>query len=103
MRGKKGVYRGKSEVIVYDKMPLFDWHVFSNIHNDEKADPSMRAYIAYYNGMWLLVNNGIEGMMSPSGRLVPKGSAVELKDMAMFRMSNKENGLLCETMIINGT
>lgn len=100
MRGKKGVYRGKSEVIVYDKMPLFDWHVFSNVHNDEKADPSMRAYIAYYNGMWLLVNNGIEGMMSPSGRLVPRGSAVELKDMTMFRMSNKENGLLCETTVI---
>ncbi len=53
--------------------------------------------------MWLLVNNGIEGMMSPSGRLVPKGSAVELRDMAMFRMSNKENGLLCETMIISDT
>lgn len=99
MRGKKGVYREKSEVIVYDKMPLFDWHVFSNVHNDEKADPSMRAYIAYYNGMWLLVNHGAEGMTSPSGRLVPKGSAVELKDMAVFRMSGKENGLLCEVSI----
>jgi len=103
MRGKKGVYRSKSEVIVYDKMPLFDWHVFSNVHNDEKADPSMRAYIAYYNGMWLLINNGIEGMMSPSGRLVPKGSAVELKDMAIFRMSNKENGLLCETTVVGNS
>ena len=101
MHGKKGVYRDKSEIAVFDRMPLFDWHIFSNIHNDEKADPQMRAYIAFHNGMWLLVNNGAEGMMSPSGRLVPKGSAVELKDRAVFRMSAKENGLLCEVMVCN--
>ena len=99
MRGKKGIYREKSDVVVYDRMPLFDWHVFSNVHNDEKADTDMRAYVTYYKGMWLLVNNGIEGMMSPSGRLVPKGSAVELKDRAVFRMTSKENGLLCEVDI----
>ncbi|MCH5204053.1 MAG: serine/threonine protein kinase [Oscillospiraceae bacterium] len=99
MPGKKGVYRDKSEIAVFDRMPIFDWHIFSNVHNDEKADPQMRAYIAYHNGMWLLVNNGAEGMMSPSGRLVPKGSAIELKDRAVFRMSAKENGLLCEVVI----
>ncbi len=99
IRGKKGIYRAKSDVVVYDGMPLFDWHIYSNIHNDEKADPEMRAYIAFYKGMWLLVNNGIEGMMSPSGRLVPKGSAVELKNSAVFRMTDKENGLLCEVNI----
>lgn len=99
MRGKKGIYREKSSVAVYDRMPLFDWHVYSNVHNDEKADAGMRAYIAFYKGKWLLVNNGIEGMLSPSGRLVPKGSAVELKDSAVFRMTGKENGLLCEVNI----
>lgn len=101
MRGKKGVYRDKSEIAVFDRMPIFDWHIFSNVHNDEKADPQMRAYIAFHNGMWLLVNNGAEGMTSPSGRLVPKGSAVELKDGAVFRMTGKENGLLCEVAVKN--
>lgn len=99
MRGKKGVYREKSEVIVYDRLPLFDWHIFSNVHNDEKANTDVKAYIAFFNGKWLLVNNGIEGMTSPSGRLVPKGSAVELLDRVLFRMSDKENGLLCEVDI----
>lgn len=99
MPGRKGVYRDKSEIAVFDGMPLFDWHIFANIHNDEKADPQMRAYIAYHNGMWLLVNNGAEGLTSPSGRLVPKGSAIELKDRAVFRMSAKENGLLCEVVV----
>lgn len=99
MRGRKGVFRDKSEVVVYDGMPLFDWHIFSNVHNDEKAGTEMRAYTARRNGMWLLVNYGIEGMTSPSGRLVPKGSAVALTDGAVFRMTNRENGLLCEVSV----
>ena len=45
------------------------------------------------------LRNGIEGMVSPSGRLVPKGSAVELKDGAVFRMTNRENGLLAEVSV----
>ena len=52
--------------------------------------------MAYRSGMWLLVNYGIEGMTSPSGRLVPKGSAVALSDGAVFRMTNRDDGLLCE-------
>ena len=99
MRGKKGVFRDKSQVVIYDRIPLYDWQVFSNVHNDEKADPTMRAYAAFYNGMWLLVNSSVEGMMSPSGRLVPSGSAIELKDRSVFRMTDKENGLLCEVAI----
>ncbi len=99
MRGKKGVFRENGEVIVYDNMPLFDWHIYSNVHNDEKASGEMRAYICQYKGMWLLVNNGVEGMTSPSGRLVPKGSAVELKDRTVFRMTNRENGLLAEVTV----
>lgn len=95
MRGKKGVYRNCGEVIAYDQMPLYDWHVFSNVHNDEKASTDMRAYICKHNGMWLLVNHGVEGMTSPTGRLVPKGQAIELKDGAVFRMTDRENGLLC--------
>ncbi len=99
MRGRKGVYRNNGDAFVYDGMPLFDWHVYSNVHNDEKASTDMRAYVCRHNGMWLLVNNGIEGMTSPSGRLVPKGSAVELRDGAVFRMSNHENGLLAEVSV----
>ncbi len=99
VRGKKGVYRDCGELIAYDQMPLFDWHIFSNVHNDEKAGTEMRAYICRHNGMWLLVNNGVEGMTSPTGRLVPRGQAIELKDGAVFRMTDRENGLLCEVTV----
>lgn len=47
----------------------------------------------------MLVNNGVEGMTSPSGRLVPKGQAVELRDGAVFRMTDRDDGLLCEVSV----
>ena len=99
MRGRNGVYRDNGEAIAYDGMPLYDWHVSSAVHNDEKAGTDMRAYICRHNGMWLLVNNGVEGMTSPSGRLVPKGQAVELRDGAVFRMTDRDDGLLCEVSV----
>lgn len=99
MRGKNGVFREMNEVFAYDNLALFDWHVYSNVRNDEKADPQMRAYICWHEGRWLLVNNSIKGLISPSGRLVPKGSAVELKDGAVLRMSDDENGMLAEITI----
>ena len=98
LRGRKGVYRDKGEIAIHDQMPLYDWHVYSNVHNDEKANTDISAYIAYHNGMRLLVNKNIDGMLSPSGRLVPKGSAVELKNGAAFKMTGGENGLLCEVL-----
>lgn len=99
LRGKKGVFRDKSQVVVFDRLPLFDWQIFSNVHNDEKADTTLRAYVAFYKDMWLLVNSSVEGMTSPSGRLVPAGSAIELKNGSVFKMTGKENGLLCEVVI----
>lgn len=99
MRGKTGVYRDCGEVIAYDGMPLYDWHVRSDIHNDEKAGNDMRAYVCRHNGMWLLVNHGIGGMTSPTGRLVPTGQAVTLENGAVFRMTDHENGMLCEVSV----
>lgn len=101
MRGRSGCYREMSEVIAYDNLALFDWHIYSNIRNDEKAGTNMRAYVCNHDGKWLLVNNSINGLYSPTGRLVPQGSAVELKDGAALRMSDRENGMLAEITVTN--
>ncbi len=101
MRGKKGCYRNKSEVFLYDRMPLFDWHIYSNVNNDEKACTDMQAYICRHEGRWLLVNNGTRGLISPDGRLVPKGSTVEIKDGAIFRMTSEDHGMIAEISISN--
>ena len=99
MRGKKGIYRDKSEVFLYDNMPLFDWHISDNVHNDEKASGEMCAYICRHNEKWLLVNNGAEGMRSPEGRLIPKGSAIELKNGALIKMGGGETALTAEITV----
>ena len=82
--------------MIYDNMPLFKWHVFSNCFPDEKADRTMLAYVCKYQGQWLLVNHGIQGMTSPGGNLVPVGQAILLKDGAVFRISNEDKGYLVE-------
>ncbi len=101
MRGKKGCYRNKSEIFLYDRLPLFDWHIYSNVNNDEKAYPDMRAYVCKHEGKWLLVNDSIKGLISNNGRLVPKGNAVEIKDGAIFRMSSDDHGMIAEISISN--
>lgn len=96
LRGKKGQWIDAGEVDVYNNMPLFKWHIFSNCFPDEKTDRNMLAYICKYQGQWLFVNHKIQGMSSPSGNLVPVGQAILLKDGVVFQASKEEKGFLIE-------
>lgn len=94
--GKAGHWVDAGIVNLYHNMPLFRWHLFANCFPDEKADRTMLAYVVDYNGQWLMVNHGVNGMTSPNGNLVPVGQAVLLKNGAVFRASTEEKGLLIE-------
>lgn len=96
VRGRQGQWISAGEINVYNNMPLFRWHLFSNCFPDEKADRNMLAYVVKYQGQWLLVNHDVHGMTSPGGSLVPVGQAVLLKDGAVFRASKEDKGLLIE-------
>ncbi len=96
LRGKSGQWANAAEIDVYHNMPLFRWHVFSNVFPDEKADRAMVAYVCKHQGQWLLVNHGIQGMTSPSGNIVPVGQAVLLKEGTVFRICNDDKGYLVE-------
>lgn len=97
--GKNGQWQQVGEINLYDQMPLFKWHFFANIYPDEKcADRNMIAYISHQNGEWYLVNNGLDGMLSPKGNLVPKGQAVHLKQGERFVSSEKKDALLIEVI-----
>ena len=96
IRGKTGQWIKSGELVIYDEMPLFKWHVFANTFPDEKTDRERVAYIAKVKGQWYLVNININGMTSPKGNLVPKGGGVLLTEGTVFRMSGNDNGLLVE-------
>lgn len=94
--GKIGHWVDAGTVNVYNNMPLFRWHMFSNCFPDEKADRTLLAYVVDYQGQWLLVNHGVKGMTSPSGNMVPNGQAILLKNGAVFRASTEDKGMLIE-------
>jgi len=100
LKGRSGQWIKNDDLVVYHNMPLFQWHVFSNIFADEKADRELQAYVVKFQGEWLLVNQRIKSMRSPSGNLVAPGKAIQLKDGISFRISDEENGYLVKVSIL---
>ena len=96
MRGSPGQWKEAGVINVYHNMPLFKWHIYSDVFPDERADRSMAAYVCRVNGEFLLVNRSVHSMRSPGGNIVPPGQAIRLKDGAVFLMSDEETGCLCE-------
>lgn len=92
-RGNSAQWLNAGEINAYDGMPLCEWHVYPDRHPDERADREMLAYICKDgNGNWLLVNQKVKGMKSPSGNPVEADGhhVVILNDGVAFMMS--ENG-----------
>ncbi len=80
-------------------MPLFNWHFLSDCFPDEKVhDRNMKAYISCQNNQWYLVNQGLTGMLSPTGNLVPVGKAIQLQSGNIFKSCNNPNALLVEVV-----
>ena len=99
LAGRQGHWRPAGEINLYDNMPLFRWHFFANTFPDEKVqDREMQAYISRQNNEWYLVNKSLEGMLSPSGNLVPAGKAIHLRDGLFFMSSNRPGSLLLEVL-----
>ncbi len=99
VRGRQGQWQSVSEMNVMHDTPLFKWHIFSNVFPDEKADRTLQAYVSRYNGRWILVNQNVNGMESPSGNSVPVGQAIELVDGAVFRTTRQDRGMLIEVSV----
>lgn len=99
LRGKKGQWIKYRELIVYNNIPIFSWHVYSNIFADEKAERDLMAYVVKHQEQWLLINQKISGMRSSSGNIVPAGKAILLRNGDSFRISEDENGNLIEVVI----
>lgn len=93
-RGRDGQWRPARTLNVYDGLVLIPWHVYSNRFPNERTGREMMGYVRKHEGRWVLVNESIPGMTSPSGSPVPPKHAITLEDGAEFRISTAENGYL---------
>jgi serine/threonine protein kinase len=92
INGRNGQWIESGEINISDDTDLFDYHIFSNIRNNEKSDRKPLAKVMYYDNQWILANHGIHGMLSPKGKAVPIGGAVALSDNVFFELSTQPNG-----------
>ncbi len=98
---RPGQWRQDGQLVIYHNISLFKWHAFSGIFPGEDADRTPQAYCVFHQGKWLLINQNLESLTSPGGNRVPTGSAVELKDGALIRLSQEPKGRIAEVQIVN--
>ena len=77
-----------SKLIAEDCTPIMLWHMVSKIFPDERADRTIMAYVRYYHGKWLLINNSCDGMYSNNGSLIPKDYAINIYDGINVRITS---------------
>jgi hypothetical protein len=80
------------ELAVYHNLCLFKWHAFTDVLPGPDADRTPQAYFALHQGRWLLVNQNLDSLTSPSGNVVPRGQAVVLQPGQTFRLAQGDNG-----------
>jgi serine/threonine protein kinase len=79
---------------------LHRWHVFKNIRPVEGVDGEVLAYMAFHQGQWILINKGLDSMVSPSGNPVPRGQACLLRNGDEIRLAKEDHGRLVSVRII---
>ncbi len=99
IRGRNGQWKVSSQLIVPNMGTLSKWHVYDNVFFDEKADTSVEATVLNSGNQWLLVNENINGMVSPYGKKVPIGQAIQLEDGMVLRLTKAPHGRLLKVAI----
>ena len=98
-RGTRGQWLKVRQANVCHHRVLYPWHVYGNLHPNEKTEPVAQAEVVKVNGRWALLNREADNMRSPDGRLLPKGSRAFLSDRSRFLASRREKGLMVEVSI----
>ena len=90
-----------NELAIHKDQQLFEWHALDNKFPGEAADRTPLAYCVFHQGQWMLVNQALPTLPSPSGNGVPAGQAVALTHGAVFRFSEDPHGRQAEVHIVN--
>jgi serine/threonine protein kinase len=98
---RTGQFRPEGHCLVaWDRRQLHKWHVFRNVRPVEGVDQEVQAYVAFYQGQWILINKTLDSMVSPGGNPVPKGQACALRDGDEVRLSKEDQGRLVSVKMI---
>ncbi|MDR0918414.1 MAG: hypothetical protein LBM93_04090 [Oscillospiraceae bacterium] len=100
IRGKNGQYYETNILNLYNNMPLYKRHVYTNCYKNEKSVEDVMAVITKQNGNWYLVNRNIPDMFSPKGNKVHHSGAILLENNTVFLLSQNVNGYCAECEIV---
>ena len=99
LRGRCEQWKTVGALTLYHGLELHRWHFLANSHDDEKTvDRTRQAYVSRQNGWFYLVNERVEGMLSPQGNLVPAGQGILLQPGGVFRSCKNDGGVLFEVV-----
>ena len=97
---RRGQLIETARVTVWDGLELFKWHTIDGVFPGETADRVRQAYVQFWQGQWILVNENLQNLIDPSGALVPPGSRIVLSNGARFLLSKEPNGRMAEVEMI---
>lgn len=79
---------GSHELVVgWQQQHLYPWHLDPKRRRDESADCTPLACVINQKSQWVLVNEGLDDMVSPGGKVVPRGAGVALEERKPFWLS----------------
>jgi hypothetical protein len=99
VKGKPGQFYETNILNLYNNMPLYRRHVYTNCYKNEKSEEDIMATVTKQNDVWYLVNHNIPDMYSPKGNKVHHSGAIQLENGTFFQLS--ENGYCAECEIIS--
>ncbi|HJT77427.1 MAG TPA: serine/threonine-protein kinase [Gemmataceae bacterium] len=98
---RSGQYRAEQHALVgWDGRRLHRWHVYQRVDPVEGVDQEVLAYVRFYQGRWILINKGLDGMISPAGNPVPRGQACALKEGDEVHLARGDHGRLVSVRMI---
>lgn len=99
--GLSGQWLPDGQVCVYHNLQLFKWHAYARQFPGPTADKTPMAYCVWHQGQWLLVNQNLQSLTSPSGFRVPSGQAIALTPGATFKFGSDAHGRMAEVEILS--
>lgn len=97
---RAGQWMPDGSVVLHHNWSMFEWHAFANKFPGPASNRAPLAYCVWHGGQWLLVNQSLSSLTSPSGNRVPAGQAVALTAGTRFRLSQDTGGRLAEVEVV---